>query len=88
MDKEIFAFTLTTRQDCFKKGDIVFSTDGDTIGKVLRCLKVTADPENEFYFYDVESIEDTYHLIENGEKKLYRVSEYSVSPCSTWYTHK
>jgi hypothetical protein len=88
VDKEIFAFTLTTKQDCFEKGDCVFASDGDTIGRVLRRLKVEVDPENVFYSYDIESTKNTYQLIESGEKQLYRVSECHVSPCSTWYTRK
>ena len=86
MANEIFAFTLMTKQDCFEKGDCVFSADGDTVGRVLRRLKVAVDPENVFYSYDVESTRDTYQIIESGKKQLYRVSEYKVSPCSTWYT--
>ena len=88
MANEIFAFTLTTKQDCFEKGDCVFSADGDTVGRVLRRLKVAVDPENVFYSYDVESTRDTYQIIESGKKQLYRVSEYKVSPCSTLYTRK
>jgi len=88
MANDIFAFTLTTKQDCFEKGDCVFSTDGDTIGRVLRRMKVAVNPENVYYSYDVESTKDTYNLIESGEKQLYQVPEYHVRPCSTWYTHK
>lgn len=88
MPNDIFAFTLTTKQDCFEKGDCVFSADGDTVGRVLRRLKVAVDPENVFYSYDIESTPDTYQIIESGKKQLYHVSEYNVSPCSTWYTRK
>lgn len=88
MPNDIFVFTLTAKQDCFEKGDCVFSADGDTVGRVLHRLRVAVDPEDIFYSYDIESTQDTYQSIESGKKPLYRVSEYSVSPCSTWYTRK
>ena len=88
MANDIFTFTIMTKQDCFETGDCVFSADGDTVGRVLHRLKVAVDPENIFYSYDVESINDTYQLIESRKKQLYRVPEYYLSPCSTCYTRK
>jgi hypothetical protein len=86
--KDIFAFTLITKEDYFEQDDCVFTADGDTVGRVLHRLKVAVDPENIFYSYDVESTSDIYQLIESGKKQLYCVPEYHVRPCSTWYTRK
>ena len=53
MPNDIFVFTLTAKQDCFEKGDCVFSADGDTVGRVLHRLRVAVDPEDIFYSYDI-----------------------------------
>jgi len=68
MANDIFAFTLTTKQDSFEKGDCVFSADGDTVGRILRRLKVSVAPENVYYSYDVELTQDIYQLIASGKK--------------------
>jgi hypothetical protein len=88
MANDIFVFTLTTKQDCFEKAICIFFADGDIIGRILNKSKLVIDSENVLYAYDVESTKDIYQLIESGKKQLYRVSEYNVSPCSTWYTRK
>lgn len=88
MAHDIFAFSLTTKQDCFEKGDCVFTTDGALVGRILHRCKVAIDPENVFYSYDIESVRDTYQLIESGAKQLYRVSDYHVSPSSISYTRE
>lgn len=88
MPRDIYAFTLTTKQDCFTKDDCVFASDGDVIGRVLHRLKVDIDSNDAYYSYDVESTEETYQMLKNGQKQLYHVQDYHVSPCSVWYTRK
>lgn len=85
--KRIFAFTLSTKKDCYEKGDCIFSADGKTVGRVLSRMNVEIDSEHFYYAYDVESDSSTFEKLRSGEMKLYRVDEFSVSECSVMYVN-
>lgn len=83
--KSIFAFSLSTKSDYYEKGDIIFSDKGDTLGRVIRRMKVAIPGEEIYYSYDVESTVEDYENIKSNAVKLYKIKEYSVRDCSTIY---
>ena len=83
--KHIYAFTISTKEKYYEEGDCIAGHDGDLIGRVLHCLKIEIDPENIYYSYDVESTPEYYEKLKSGYQ-LYKVSEFSVHECSTYYT--
>lgn len=83
--KELFAFTITTKNKYYDKGDCIFGSDGDTVGRVLNCMKNEVDPKNVYYSYDVESTPAMFTKLKNGYK-LYKVEYISVQECGVYYT--
>ena len=84
----ILAFSMSSKTRFYEKGDILFSDKGDVIGRVLKCLEVDIDADNVFYAYDIESTKDVYEALENGSMRIWKLNEYTVSKCSTWYQRK
>lgn len=84
MDK-MFVFTMHIETKFYDKGDIIFSDKGETLGRVLRCSKIEIPSEKILYTYDVESTKEDFQRLENGEIDIWKVKEFSVFPCSTFY---
>ncbi|MBO5097917.1 MAG: hypothetical protein J6B96_06355 [Agathobacter sp.] len=83
--KNIFAFTLDTEIKFYDKGDVLFSDKGDTIGKILNCHKNEVMDDKVHYIYDVEATEEIYEMLKNEEIRIWKLDNYTVSTCSTWY---
>lgn len=81
----MFVFTMHTETKYYDKGDTIFSEKGETLGRVLRCSKIELPKETIFYSYDIESIEEDFQRLKNGEIKIWKVEKYDVFPCSTFY---
>jgi len=91
MESKIFAFTLNTKENLGESG-CVFDNQGSIIGRILKKHPIFQDSydENKYngnYSYDIESLEETYMKITNGEIVL-NIENYSVDSCSTWYYQK
>lgn len=89
MDKTIFAFTLWTKEK-LEKGNYIFTETGDPIGRILSKYPTFTDDYDEFeykdsYSYDVETTEDQYEKIANGEIKL-AIKECRVHRSNTLWT--
>ncbi len=82
--KHIYAFTISTKEKYFEEGDCIAGKDGNLIGRVLHCLKVETAPNGTYYSYDVESSPEYFEKLKSGYQ-LYKVSEFSVHECSTYY---
>jgi len=79
----IFAFTLHTEKE-FDKGDSLFDTSGEVIGRILSKLKLS---NSTGFSYDVESTKKTYEDVESGAIRIWSLDKYSVHKASTYYTH-
>lgn len=91
MNRQIFAFSLSTPQS-LQKGNYVFSTDGDLIGRILSKFPTFQDDYDEIeykdnYHYDLETTEDKFTKIESKEIIL-DIKEYSVHRSNTSWTLK
>lgn len=85
---QIFAFSIDTETKFYDKGDIVFSDQGEIIGRVLKCSQIEIPEDKIHYSYDVESTKDTYEKLKNGEMKIWKLEKYSVFSCSMCYYHE
>ena len=81
----MFAFSTGSNEKFYDKGDIIFSKDGDTVGRVHKCLKVTTPGDEVFYAYDIESTKDVYEKLEKGNLKMWRMEQSKVHPCHVSY---
>lgn len=81
----IFAFSTSANEKFYDKGEIIFSDDGDVVGRVLKCLKVENTEDEVFYAYDIESTKDVYEKLEKGEMKMWRMEQCKVHPCYMSY---
>ncbi len=84
----LFVFSMSTETRFYEKGDIIFSDNGDVIGRVLKCSEVDIDEDNVYYAYDIESTKDVYEALENGNMRIWNLDKYTISTCSTWYRQK
>lgn len=89
MDKTIFAFTLWTKER-LEKGNCIFTETGDLVGRILSKCPTFTDDYDEFdykdsYSYDIETTEEQYEKIANGEIKL-AIKDYSVHQSNTRWT--
>lgn len=84
----MFVFSMTAKTRFYEKGDILFSDKGDVIGKIINCREVDNDEYKVFYAYDIESTKDVYKALESGSMYIWKLNEYTVSTCSTWYQRK
>ena len=84
----IFAFSTSAYEKFYDKGEIIFSDDGDVVGRVLKCLKLENTEDEVFYAYDIESTKDVYEKLEKGEIKMWRMEQCKVHPCYMSYVSK
>ena len=85
MSRKLFVFTLNTKKDYYQKGDIVFGSDGATLGRVIRQMRIAIDDADVYYSCDVESTPEDYAKLKTEGYKLYIIDEYSVHDCSVSY---
>ena len=83
----IFAFTLSCKQNFSDEGECLFMDDGSIAGRILHKTKVDIDYEDNYYSYNIESTEEDYNALLDGTKKIYKLSDYHISPCNTYYTN-
>ena len=84
----MFVLTLITRKEYYKNSSIVCADNGDVIGRILSRKKSTFPTGENYFFYDIESFQDIYSDLEQKKIRLYRVDDYDVCPCHTYYTQK
>lgn len=82
--KELFVITIRTKKD-YSNISGFFTDGGAPVGRILDIKKNTIDPKNAFFLYDVETTEDMFLALKSGEAKLYRIEDYTIDKCSTFY---
>ena len=85
--RDIFTFTVTTTDD-LRDPPGFFTTEGEFVGRVLRCNKNDVDPKHIFYSYDVESSAEMFERLSCGVAKLYKVDDYTIGRSSTHWVRK
>ena len=80
----MFAFSTVSNEKFYDKGDIIFSKDGDTVGRVLKCLKVTTPGDEVFYAYDIESTKDVYDKMRSRQQVAILKKWRKIKGCWIW----
>lgn len=84
----MYIFTLDTKKDYFPRLGVLCDDKGHVLGRVISRLKVDVVEDNIFYSYDIEGTKEAYEGLADGTIHPYRIDEYNVSPCSTYYVRK
>ena len=80
MSNYIFTFSIHTDNDVLRK--IVFSADGEIIGRIVGKF---VSEMGAGVTYDVEATKEAFERIKSGEIKLWGIEKYHVSSSSTSY---
>lgn len=84
----MYIFTLTTKKDYFPRLGVLCDDKGHVLGRVISRLKVDVVEDNIFYNYDIDGTKEAYEGLAEGKIRPYRIEDYHVSPCSTYYVRK
>lgn len=84
----MYIFTLTTKKDYFPRLGVLCDEKGHVLGRVISRLKVDVVEDNIFYSYDIDGTKEAYEGLAEDKIRPYRIEDYQVSPCSTYYVRK